>query len=219
MFKFLISFLLLMGLSACTAPKNYQVAGAFFGANIGDEVLLTDQQGIFQQTYKLKDGSTFKFELPTWETKGRRFYLVYAYGKKPSLNTQEPTIKAALDISSDLYLPAILVYDLKLSLDKLATESISFNWSKPVFSQSQNSTFDLYSELPSQEVLIAQIPYEKLNATVNLSNKLVDSKTTLNELFNQKCKVQFNLRLPYQYPEGLKLLYTSNSIQYNFCQK
>ncbi|MDX1919116.1 MAG: hypothetical protein SFU25_00095 [Candidatus Caenarcaniphilales bacterium] len=214
-------------LSSCTGSSERQtftLRGAFFGSNDGQAVLLTNQKGSIQQLELIKN-SEYIINIPKSEIEKGPFYLIYTFDQKPKINPQPPYIIAKIDVTCSLLLPAILVFPFKFKFLGEEYGKLSFEWLSPVFSQSNGSK--LYLETSFEEgfpfaktkrIIVDKLPFEAKSAEVDLNVKLKNQDRTLKERLAKNCKKStWYISMPYHYPEGIDLIYASNSENPNLC--
>jgi hypothetical protein len=226
------SFLLLIALiSGCQRDKDYivksyDIQGAFFGVNQDEQVLLTNATGSLKQEATLKANGAFSFNVTEADTKAGPLYLIYTYEVKPTLNPKPPYIKALIGTPKhNLFLPAILVFPLKFTfLPKENPDTLSFSWSETAFSQGGKAKFNLmlaYKEglLFKKQHLVKTktFDFNRSEGTIDLSKHFLPGKVQLKDKLEKLCNSDWFLELPYHYPEGLDLVYTSNPETVTFC--
>ncbi len=209
---FLLSAILL---SACTKTETnnfFTIQGAYFGQENSDEILLSNEKGNIQKRQILGSDGIFEFQLTDTEAKQKPFYLIYTYNRKPTSKPQAPYIKAQVEPSRDLYLPAILIFNPEFKLAKQTKNTLNFVWNKPVFSKANNSNIQILLSRPKffkpdNKIIVAKLPYKSTSANINYK-----------QIKGLKCQTEWLLSLPYNYQEGLKVHYVFAPIKADLCK-
>jgi hypothetical protein len=194
--------------------------------------MLANYKGDIQKRVLLSDAGEYEFNLTEDEVLKGPFYAMYSYGDTPKIDGEPPFIKVKiLPENEKTYLPAVLVFkfDFAPFEDTIEKSKLFFNWSKPVFSNSNGSQIELYCEVAnnfpffgSKEIHVNTFNYETTNGSANLLGKIKGDKKKrlLCDLIKHNCKnTVWYLKLRYTYPEGTKLVYASNPIKIDVCDK
>ncbi len=214
-------------------PKSetvYTIQGAFFGAEKGQELLLSNADGSIQYRTQLNEYTDYEFKIKKSEVKDGPFVIIYAYGERPELKQKPPFIKANLssDFNMDLYLPAILTFDwdLRAFRDTSEADKIFFTWDKPPFSRSEGANIQLLTYLEEKspfkglkKINVNKFDFTQTNGFADLMVKMQNKKALLKDRLKDYChETNWYLLMNYNYPEGLPVTYSSNQVLIDVCR-